>query len=98
MRFFFDRCAPVAVARMVRAFEEQKGAIAVQHHDDDARFTTKTTDVEWMTALAQDGEPRWNIVSGDGRILKNKVERAVLDNVGLTFFCLDKRWPNTPIE
>jgi hypothetical protein len=63
----------------------------VVHHDDDPRFDQKTTDIEWITALKSDGKP-WIVFSSDGRILKNKVELAVLRESGLTFFCLSKQW------
>jgi len=95
MRFFFDRCAPIAIARMVRAIEGT--ATTIRHHDEESRFNPKTADTEWMKKLGEDGEPPWIVISGDGRILKNRAERAVLDEVGLPFFCLDKPWPNTPI-
>ncbi len=95
MRFFFDRCVPIPIARMVRAIEE--GQHEIRHHDEDERFGPKTTDTEWMTALATDTAPLWIVISGDGRILRNKAERKVLEEVGLTFFCLDKPWPNTEL-
>ncbi len=95
MRFFFDRCAPIAIAQMVRAIEGT--AHVVCHLDEDGRFTATTTDADWMKVLRGDSAPGWIVISGDGRILKNKAERAVLDEGGLRFFCLDKPWPNTPI-
>jgi hypothetical protein len=95
MRFFFDRCAPIAIARMVRAIDGDSYTIC--HHDEDKRFHPKTTDTEWMTTLGKDGEPLWVVVSGDGRILKNKAERQILDEAKLPFFCLDKPWPNLEI-
>jgi hypothetical protein len=95
MRFFFDRCAPVAIAKMVRAIDGDDHTIC--HHDEDKRFHAKTTDAEWLTALGKDGDPPWVVISGDGRILKNKAERKVLDQVKLPFFCLDKPWPNLGI-
>jgi hypothetical protein len=95
MRFFFDRSVPLAIAQMVRAIDG--GKYAIVHHDEDKRFHEKTTDTEWMRILRVDGEPFWNVVSGDGRILKNKAERPVLDETGLPFFCLDKQWPSTGI-
>ena|SRR5947207_12367405 len=94
MNFFFDRCVPIRVARMVDAYEVEH---TIRHHDDDARFNPKTKDIEWMRALASDGHLAWIIISGDGRILKNSAEAAVLKEVNLTFFSLSKQWPNTPI-
>src|SRR5262249_49915086 len=67
----------------------------VRHHDDDSRFCQTTTDVEWITALASD-KMNWVVVSGDGRILKNKAEKAALLEAKLKFFCLSKQWMSTP--
>lgn len=69
----------------------------IVHHDDDDRFNPNTTDIEWITALKSDRNP-WIIISGDGRILKNKAEKAVLHESGFTFFCLSKQWPSMPLR
>jgi PIN like domain len=95
MRFFFDRCAPIAIARMAHAVEGARQTII--HHDEDNRFPPETTDIEWMRELHKDGNPPWIVISGDGRILRNKAERKVLEEVGLPFFCFDKTWPNLEI-
>ncbi len=36
------------------------------------------------------------VISGDGRILKNKAERSALRDAKLSFFCLSKQWMNLP--
>ena len=94
MRFFFDRCISIRIARMVSGFESNH---TVRHHDDDTRFGPTTQDTEWIEALANDGLS-WIIVSGDGRILKNKVERAALEQTQLPFFCMAKAWMNMKIH
>jgi hypothetical protein len=94
MRFFFDRCMPVRLARMVSAYEAEH---TVRHHDDDSRFNPRTADTEWIAALAADTPP-WVVVSGDARILKNKVERAALESAGLKFFCMAKGWMNMQLH
>jgi hypothetical protein len=96
MRFFFDRCVPIAIARMIAGLE--LGNMVIRHHDEDERFSPLTKDVEWITTLAADGDPTWFVVSGDGRILKNKVEKQALRETGLPFFCLVRPWPETPIN
>ena len=68
----------------------------VVHHDDDGRFSPTTTDLELM-ALAAD-EPSWIALSGDGRILKNKVELAALNEARLTFFCMSKAWSHMDLH
>jgi hypothetical protein len=88
MRFFFDRNMSPRLARMIDIYERDSSVI---HHDDDGRFTPTTTDVEWIRALAAD-DPSWVVLSGDGRILKNRVELAALNEARLTFFCMSKAW------
>jgi hypothetical protein len=96
MRFFFDRSSPLKIARMVAAISSPEHTII--HLDDDKRFTPTTADVDWLKTLHDDGPPAWIVVSGDGDILRNKVERQVLDDPGLRYFCLSKGWPNMPMK
>ena len=88
MMFFFDRCTSPRIARAIAALETSH---TVRHHDDDARFTNVTTDIEWINTLGAD-DLSWVVISGDARILRNKVERVALKEAGLTFFCLTKAW------
>ena len=88
MRFFFDRNMSPYLARMMDIYDREH---TVSHHDDDDRFNPRTTDLEWIDALAKD-EPPWVVMSADGRILKNRVERAALSEAKLTFFCMTKTW------
>lgn len=88
MRFFFDRCFPVRIARVIHAFERGH---TVRHLDDDERFEPTTPDTEWITALGQ-YDPAWIIVSVDRGILRNKAERAALVNAGLKFYYLTRQW------
>lgn len=88
MRFFFDRCISWRLATMVEAYEAVHTA---RHLDRDDRFNERTPDTEWLSALAAD-DPPWVIVSGDGRILRNKAERQVLREANLTFFCMSRQW------
>ena len=96
MRFFFDRSVPERLAHMVAAISSPK--ITVLHHDGDSRFCPSTKDIEWIQTLKADGKPEWHIVAGDGRILKNKAERKILDETGLRSFCLAPAWQNASIE
>jgi hypothetical protein len=88
MRFFFDRSMPIRIARMVAAYETEH---TIRHLDDDARFADSTPDMEWMRTIAADTPP-WIVISADFGILRNKAERAVLPESGLTFFCFNKAW------
>jgi len=76
MRFFFDRNMSPRLAAMINIYERDHSII---HHDEDGRFTPLTTDIEWITTLARD-DPPWIVLSGDGRILRNKVELAALNS------------------
>lgn len=67
----------------------------VRHHDEDARFCQTTADEVWIATLAKD-DPPWVALSGDGRILSNKVMRVRLEQVGLRFFCMSKPWMKMP--
>lgn len=88
MRFFFDRNMSIRIARMVSAIETGH---TIRHHDDDQRCEPTTEDTAWIAALRAD-DPPWVVISGDGRILRNKVERAALEEAGLKFFCMSKAW------
>src|SRR4051794_19053737 len=94
MNFFIDRCVPIRLARIVNAFETDHRVV---HLDDDSRFHSRTTDVEWMTALAADGD-FWAVLSADQRITRNPVERRVLKETQLKFFYLARRWNQMPFH
>ena len=93
MRFFFDRNMSPYLARTVAALDRDNNIL---HHDWDQRFNKRTTDIEWLTALAKD-EPRWIVLSGDSSILRNKTEQLALRESKLTFFCLSKVWTHMQI-
>jgi len=78
----------VYLARMIDAFERDH---TIRHHDEDPRFTPTTADTEWISIFGGD-DPPWIIISGDGRILRNKSELAALREAKLTFFCMSKQW------
>ena len=77
MKFFFDRCMSIRLCRMVAILET--GRQHLTHHDEDPRFTQKTTDVEWIEVLSRDAE-RPIVVSGDCKILKRPDEVAALQS------------------
>jgi hypothetical protein len=56
MRFFFDRCMSIRIARMVSAFEDSH---TVRHHDDDTRFDNRTPDEEWIRTIGTDDPRGW---------------------------------------
>lgn len=93
MNFFFDRCVPIALARMVAALETKLHHVV--HHDNDERFHSKTTDVEWMQAIGGD-QPKPIVISGDGKILKRPDEVNTLREQRLTFFLLGEDFEEMP--
>ncbi len=96
MKLFFDRNCVVRTARMLSIFEWPSGH-HVRHHDDDPRFTRTSRDAEILTAL-HDEAPDWVFVGGDGKILRNKAELAVLAETDLNYLVLNHVWCNKRIE
>jgi hypothetical protein len=45
VNFLFDRNMPLRLARMMDLLESNH---TIRHHNDDARFHERTTDVEWI--------------------------------------------------
>jgi len=62
----------------------------VEHHDD--HFDENTSDIEWLGTIAK-WDPKPVVVSSDLRILRNPAESQALRGTELTFFALEKQWP-----
>lgn len=90
MTFFADENVTIHAVRLLDAFDLQN---QVRYLTQD--FPPGVPDVEWIRAVAEWEEPPV-VLSGDGRILRNKAERAVLRSSNLTFVYLAKGWLNTP--
>jgi len=90
MIFFFDECVSPYMAAMLGQFDRDHEMRASSHY-----FDQGTPDTEWMPVVAS-----WDndvvVVSGDGRILRNKVERKVLKECGRSFVCLAPGWTKLP--
>lgn len=86
MIFFTDECISKNAAYMLNHFELKYEVRAYSDY-----FTQGTPDSEWMQKVAS-----WDDVTvaicGDGRILKNKVERQVLKECDLMFVLLASGW------
>lgn len=89
MKFFLDNCLPPAFAVALNALSEKEGH-SVTHLVH--RFNRDTTDVEWLTTLANEGD--WIIISADAAILRKKHEREAWLQSGLTAFFLVRGWNN----
>ena len=94
MKFFFDRNIAARLARMLDQFDDVH---TIRHHDDDGRFTPTTPDIEWLTALGHD-DPSWVVVSADGRILRNALERQALDQANLKFVLFAPAWTRMKVH
>lgn len=94
MKFFFDRCMSINLCKMVSILES--GRHDFTHHDEDARFTQKTPDTEWISAISCDSV-RPIVVSGDAKILKRPDEVAELQKSKLTFFVIADHWASLGI-
>lgn len=91
--YFFDRCCPRVLARVIKAYEDAE----VRYFDDDARFEKTTMDEAWLSTLAGDST-EWVIISADANILRKPHELAVLQSSRLKFFLLGKAWQNMNIH
>ncbi len=91
MRFFTDECVPTNAAHMLSYFEQEREVRALLDY-----FDKGTPDIDWMQVLAKWNENETTIVvSGDGRILKNKVQKHMLKECGLMFVHLASGWTHT---
>jgi hypothetical protein len=69
----------------------------ITHHNDDNRFSKTSEDVQILRTLHAE-DPGWIFVGGDGKILRNRVEMAVLAECNLTYLILNHTWCNKKIE
>jgi hypothetical protein len=74
---------------MLSYFEQ---AHEVRAHED--HFDKGASDSDWLQVVAT-GDETTIVISGDGRILKNKVEKRMLKECGLMFVCLAPGWTHT---
>jgi hypothetical protein len=74
-------------------------ALFVGDHDIVAlrdKFAENATDVEWITALDQEGG--WAVITRDLHIRTRPHERATLDRANIVFFFLASAWRKIPVE
>jgi len=88
--FFADENFAPKAARMLNEFSRENTV----HHLTD-HFEPGTADPVWLREIA-----RWTerpvVLSADGRMLRNAVERRALQETNLTFVYLARGWVNTP--
>ncbi|HEY8900756.1 MAG TPA: hypothetical protein VIM61_10125 [Chthoniobacterales bacterium] len=91
MRFFLDNNLPPRVARALHCLLQPKDSAT--HLKD--RFAPDVTDVEWLTALAE--EEDWIILSADTAITRNPHEIAAWKKGGHPTFFLKANWVHQPL-
>lgn len=89
MRFFFDNCLPIQLAKAIHAFAEVDGHAAMHLRE---KFQPNTADVHWIAQLSREGN--WIIISGDVRITRSRHEREAWRRSGLTGFFLKAGYIN----
>lgn len=88
--FFADENFPTPLVRMLEIFDDAHEYRVLEDH-----FERGTKDTVWMRAIAEwDTKPV--VISGDGRILRNPVERQVLRECDLMFVHFAQSWTNLP--
>ena len=89
MIFFADENVPTEAAHMLEIFDHDN---TIRAYED--CFERGLPDTEWIRAVAK-WKPGTAILCGDGRILRNKPEQAVLRAANLTFVHLAPGWLHT---
>jgi hypothetical protein len=95
VKIFFDNCTSPVLASTLDGFVSHRGHHAF--HTSDLPCGRSATDVERINYLASDGPDRI-IITGDGRIYKNKAERAAYRAAGLRGFVLAPAYQKTPLN
>jgi len=88
MVFFTDACFPERGNQLLEVFDRDN-----QIRGFASRFEKTALDVVWIPEVAT-WKPKPIVISGDARILRNKVERAVLREAQLVWVCLTDGWMN----
>jgi hypothetical protein len=96
VRVFFDNCTSPVLATTLHGFISQASHSAI--HIKDASCGRNATDQEWIAMLAREPTQRWVVVTGDGRLAKNKAERAAFRAAGLFGFVLAPTYQKTPLH
>jgi hypothetical protein len=86
VKFFFDNCLSVAMARAIATLAAAQ-EIEIVHLQD--RFDPSTPDHEWIPRIRDEG---FIIISGDPRITRNPANRQAWLESGLTAFFLADGW------
>lgn len=95
MRVFFDNCTSPVLATTLDGFIQHLGHEA--HHIRTLSCGPDASDLEWMDMLRRNGD-EWIVITGDGRIQRNKAERAAFRQAALKGFVLAPSYQKTPLN
>lgn len=98
MNVLFDNCTAPVLASTLDGFITHLGHRAFHIKDVPGLPNRRdSTDLEWIDHLRRHPE-NWAFITGDGRILKNRAERAALRLAGLHGFLLAPAYQKTPLH
>lgn len=95
MRVFFDNCTSSVLSDTLNGYLQHLGHSAI--HIRDAPCGRSAPDIEWIRMLGAAKEA-WIVVTGDGRIRRNKAERAAYQQASLRGFVLAPAYQKTPMN
>ncbi|BBK30610.1 hypothetical protein EDC65_1952 [Stella humosa] len=95
MKVFFDNCTSPVLAATLCGYIAHLGHEAI--HIKDLPCGRHASDIEWIALLGADAD-EWLVVTGDGRIVRNKAERAAYRAAGLRGFVLEPGFQKTPLN
>jgi hypothetical protein len=94
MKVFFDNCTSPVMARTLHGFISRDRHEAVHVRD---LPLTHPTDVQWIDYLAAE-RGDWIVITGDGRIRRNRAEWAAFRQAGLKGVVLAPAYQKTPLH
>jgi hypothetical protein len=93
LNVFFDNCTSPKMARTLAGYLHGSPATVIHARD---RGFERLPDVEWIRLLSETGE-QWLVVTGDGRLARNKAEREAFRRAGLRGVVLAPAYQKTPM-
>jgi hypothetical protein len=93
LNVFFDNCTSPKMARTLAGYLDGTSATVIHARDRDFH---RLPDVEWIRLLSETGE-EWLVVTGDGRLARNRAEREAFRRAGLRGVVLAPAYQKTPM-
>ena len=95
MNVFFDNCTSPVLATTLHGYIAHRGHAA--HHIRALPCGPHAPDLVWIEMLSQSAQA-WIVITGDGRIQRNKAERAAYRNASLKGFVLAPSYQKLPLN